>query len=191
MRWGGTNRSGPGDDFFERYGPRRRRRSILPVPWRWRYELGAGLGVPAGLDALATATHPMAAVAVAAAGAVGYAGWPAARNVLHARARTVLATHRLRVGMVQCGLLTWSGRLPAVLWAAPRDRGVEITLWCPAGVDVHAFHATRSRLAAACWASDVEIRRHRSRAHIVVVLVRPQPGPSATRARPGEAEGGG
>lgn len=166
-----TRRRGPTDDFFDRYGPRRRRRSLLPIPWRWRYELTVGLGVPAGLDAVAAATHPVASAVVVAAAGVGYLGWPTARNTVRTRARVLLTTHRLRVGMVECGVLSWSGRLPAVLWSAPRARGVEVTLWCPAGVDVHAFHATRARLAAACWAADVEVTRHPRRAQIVVLLV--------------------
>lgn len=175
MRWGRGRPGAADDDFFHWFGLRRRRRNPLLVPWRWRYELGLGVGVPTGLNALADATHPIAAASVALAVVVGSVGSPAARRFLIARAWCVLVPHRLRVGMLKCGVLSWSGWLPAVLWTSPHPRGVRILLWCPAGVDVYAFHATRSQLAAACWAADVEVARHPRFAHIVVlhVILRP------------------
>lgn len=158
-------------DFLHWFGPRRRRRYPLPIPWRWRYEIGAGVGVPVGLDALADATHPIAAAALVFAAVTGSVAWPAAHRFLTARAWCVLVPHRLRVGMIESAVLSRSGWLPAVLRTSPHPRGVRVLLWCPAGVDVHTFHAARSRLAVACWAADVEIARHPRFAHIVVLLV--------------------
>lgn len=157
--------------------PSRSAWGLLLAPWRWRYELGLGVGSPLGLDALAEATHPIAAICVALTVVTGYVGWPAARHWLHARLWCVLVPHRLRVGMAEAGVTSWSGRLPTVLWTSARPRGVRVLLWCPAGVDVHAFQATRSELAAACWAVEVEVVRHPRFAHIVVLLVVVRPDP--------------
>jgi len=170
MRWR-RNRRWHADDFFGRFGPRRRRANPLVVAWRWRYELVLTLGLPIGLLALGGATHPVAPVCVLLTAALAYVGWPAAHRFLVDRAWCLLVPHRLRVGMAECGVTSWSGRLPAVLRASRHPSGVRVVLWCPAGVDVHAFHAARSELAAACWAADVLIEHHPLRTNVVVLLV--------------------
>lgn len=169
MRWGG--RRWEINEFLRPFGPTRRRSNPYLVVWRWRYELALGLGVPYGLSTLAWATHPIAAACVALAAGIACGWWRPGRRFVAERARTLLVTHRLRVGMVQANVMSWSGWLPAILWARPHPRGVRVLLWCPAGVDVHAFHGNRSLLAAACWADDVEIARHPTQAQLVVLLV--------------------
>jgi hypothetical protein len=174
MRWGG--RRSDAHDFLRSFGPRRRRANPLLVFWRWRWEGAAFLGVPYGLDTLAGATHPAVAAAVGVSAAATAIAWRPARLHLTEHARCVVAQHRLRVGMVQAGIWSWSGWLPAILWTAPVDRGIRVVLWCPAGVDVVAFQANREQLAAACWAADVEVARHPRRANLVVLLVVTRPG---------------
>lgn len=174
MRWGRRRRL-VAEDYLAQLVPRRRRRNLLLTPWRWRYELAVGLGTPVGLNALADATHPVAALCIMAAAVAGYVGWPAGRRLLADRARCVLVAHRLRVGMIESGVLSWSGWLPAQLWTRAVDRGVRVLLWCPAGVDVAAFQASGSQLAAACWAADVEVDRHPRYAQLVVLLVVTRP----------------
>jgi len=164
------------DELGRRFVPRRRKPNLLLVIWRWRYELALGLGVPYGLGVLADNMYPIAAVGLALAVGVGCGWWPPGRRVVAEGMRVVLVQHRLRVGMVQANIVSWSGRLPAILLSGPRPRGVRVLLWCPAGVDVHAFHANRSLLAAACWAADVEIARHPTRSQLVVLLVVTVPG---------------
>lgn len=166
---------GPPWELVSWLRPRRRRPNPLLVLARWRYELVLGAGVPTGLYALAEATQPSIAVGLVLATLAAHLGWPAGRRFLAGRARCVLVPHRLRVGMVESRVLSWSGWLPAVLWTSPCPQGVRVLLWCPAGVDVHAFHAARSQLAAACWAADVEAVRHPRFAQLVVLLVVTEP----------------
>lgn len=177
MRWVG--RRSDAHEFFSRFGPRRRRSNPLLALWRWRWEGTAFLGVPYGLDVLAEATHPVVSVVVGVSAAATGLGWRPARTFLTERVRAVVVQHRLRVGMVQAGIWSWSGWLPAILRAAPVDRGIRVVLWLPAGVDVLAFEANREQLAAAAWAADVEVARHPTRANIVVLLV--VTGPAGTR----------
>ncbi len=176
MRWGGY-RSGA-HDFLRNFGPRRRRPNPVLALWRWRWEAGVFLGLPWGLDALAGATHPAVSAAVGVSAAATAAAWRPARFFLTEHARCIMVQHRLRVGMVQAGIWSHSGWLPAVLWAKPVARGARVLLWCPAGVDVFAFLHNREQLAAACWAADVEVARHPQRANVVVLLVvaRPEAG---------------
>lgn len=169
MRWG-RYRAGQ-HDFLRNLGPRRRRVNPLLLLWRWRWEAAALVGVPLGLDGLASATHPAVSVAVGVTAVATGAGWRPARIFLTEHARCVITQHRVRAGMVQAGIWSYSGWLPAVLWASPTPRGVRVVLWCPAGVDVYAFLANREQLAAACWAADVEVARHPRRANVVVLLV--------------------
>ncbi len=158
-------------DFDGFFGRPLRRFNPLPIPWRWRYEAIVGVGVAAGLHSLSAAIGTVAAVGVATATAVGCVAWPPARRFLGARIRCVVIAHRLRVGMIEASILSWRGRLPMILRASPTPRGVRVVLWCPAGVDVRAFHAGRGLLVAACWASEVHVDRHQRWAQLVVVIV--------------------
>jgi len=160
-----------------RYAPRRKRPNPVLILWRWRWELGFGIGTLLGLETLVDATHPAASLYLLATALATWVSSPDARRFLTARAQAVLVQHRLRVGMVESGVLSWSGWLPALIWTRVVDRGVHVLIWCPGGVDVTAFHATRSLLAAACWASDVEVARHPRYAHLVVLLVITRSGP--------------
>jgi hypothetical protein len=174
MRWGPRRRRI--DDFLRSLPPRRRRPNLLLLvlltATRWRRELVLAVGVPWSLHVLAVATHPIAAAAMALVGLVGMFWWEPGRAFVKERAHAVLLEHRLRVGMVEAGIVSWSGRwLPAVLTSRPVTRGVRLTVWCQAGVDVTAFLANRELLAAACWASGIEVARHPRRAQLVTILV--------------------
>jgi hypothetical protein len=165
-------------------GPRYRPRRVLFVPVvlvRWRREIIVAVGAPWALHELAVATHPVAAAAMSLVALVGMFGWPPGRAFVKERAHAVLLEHRLRVGMVEADIASWSGRLPAILAAKPVTRGVRLLAWCPAGVEVAAFLVNRELLAAACWASGVEVARHPRRAQLVYVLVITHPERKATR----------
>jgi hypothetical protein len=181
MRWGrGGDR--PNNDFFYYFGPRRRWRNVVAVPWRYRYELLVAAVLLLCAHAVAQLANP-AWLILPLGLAVTSACIPQVRQALMDRFWCVLLPHRMRVGMVESGVLSWSGYLPGVLWTAARPHGVEIWVWCPAGVDVRAFEATRSQLAASCWAVDVEPRRHPRWSHIVrlLVIIRPEYAPPRSR----------
>src|SRR5690349_11737078 len=130
-------------DFDGFFGRPRRRFNPLPIPWRWRYEALVGIGLALGIHGLAGLIGAFTSLGVVAAFAAGCIVWPPARRFLGARIRCVVIPHRLRVGMVEASILSWRGRLPMILRASPTQRGVRVVLWCPAGVDVAAFHAGR------------------------------------------------
>lgn len=171
MRWA-DGRRWQANEFYEKFGPHRRRPFPILVFWRWRWELGATLSTYWLGWAVGPVTMGCALGLVAVVGL----GWPPARAVLTARARAVIVQHRLRVGMVQAGVLSWSGWLPAILWTSPTAIGARVVLWCPAGVDVNAFFGTHQLLAAACWASEVRVYRHSRWANVVVLVVVARPG---------------
>jgi hypothetical protein len=153
------------------FGPPHRRRNPLLIPWRWRRELFVAGSAVWAVWSLAQMLGAGAAVGVVALVVLGLLGMPPSRRFVRGRVQVARIEHRLRSGMVQAQVLSWSGWLPAILWSARRPRGVRVTLWCPAGVDVHTFEVTRTLLAAACWAADVEVSRHPHWAQLVVLLV--------------------
>ncbi|MGD9956468.1 MAG: hypothetical protein AB7V23_10405 [Candidatus Nanopelagicales bacterium] len=153
------------------FGPPNRRRNPFLFPWRWRRELLVAGFMVWAMWSLAGAMGAGAAALIAALVLLGLLGLPPSRRFVRRRVQVARTEHRLRAGMVQAQVLSWSGWLPAILWSARRPRGVRITLWCPAGVDVRTFEVTRTLLAAACWAVDVEVSRHPHWAQLVVLLV--------------------
>jgi hypothetical protein len=117
---------------------RRRRPNLLLAIYRWRWELAAVAGTVA-LVRLGYDTHwayPVVAVAVVGAFLVV---WPPLRRHLADRCRSVLVQHRLRSGFHELCLTTWAGRMPAILWAAPRREGLRVHLLCPAGIAARHF----------------------------------------------------
>lgn len=162
--------------YWRGFGRDRRRPNPLIIVWRWRRELTLLVGLPWVLHELAVATSPLVAALPVVAVAATCGVWPPARRRLVAYLRAVAMEHRLRVGMVQAGIVSYGGWIPATLITRCRPRGVRITVWCPAGVTVEDFQEARSTLAAACWAADVEVTNHQRHAHIVVVQIVTRPG---------------
>jgi len=153
------------------FGPPRRRRNPLLALWRWRRELLLTGAAGWGLSSLTQATSAPVAAAVGVLVVAGLSSFARTRQFVRDRVQVARTEHRLRSGMVQAQVLSWSGWLPAIMWSSRRPRGVRIMLWCPAGVDVHSFEAARTLLTAACWASDVEVTRHPHWAQLVVLVV--------------------
>jgi hypothetical protein len=154
------------DELVRELGAGRRPGPILLL-WRWRWELALlaaaiGLGQAVPLEIL---------LAAAASGAALCAVVPALRRFLHARFWCVATQHRLRAGLRESDVRSWSGRMPAIVWTSGRPEGEQILLACPAGVDVARIAAARSELVSACWAVDLTLRPHHRYANLAVVDV--------------------
>lgn len=135
--------------------------------WRWRWEILALAGV------VVLVTHTSTAVALGTAGvaAVVVLLLPPVRRFAVARFWCVATQHRLRRGLHEADVRSWSGRAPAIIWTSARAQGQRIVLFCPAGVDLYRVAASREELAAACWAEAVHVERHPRYAHLLVVYV--------------------
>ena len=136
--------------------------------WRWRWEVGLAVAaVLSGYLVPADVLIPAVGVAVALVAAV-----PLARDLARDRFWCVAVQHRLRAGLREADVRSWSGRMPAIVWTLARSDGERVLLACPAGVDAARIDGARGELAAACWATDVVVRRHDRYASLVVVDVR-------------------
>ena len=144
-----------------------RRPGPLVILWRGRWEAA----LVAGSAALAHAMRPevlLPAVAVAAALVLSV---PPLRRVARSRFWCVAVQHRLRAGLHESDVRSWSGRAPAIVWTSGRRYGERVWLACPAGVDAARIAAARGELAAACWAGDVVVHGHDRYANLAVVDV--------------------
>lgn len=144
-----------------------RRPGPLLVLWRWRWEVIvvaaiAGLAYAVPLQVLL----PVVTVAVGVCAVV-----PVLRRLLRDRFWCVATQHRLRAGLRESDVRSWSGRMPAIVWTSAWDDGERLLLACPAGVDVARIAGARGELAAACWALDVMVSPHHRYSNLVVVDV--------------------
>ncbi|MGH3980750.1 MAG: hypothetical protein ACRDRZ_17415 [Pseudonocardiaceae bacterium] len=147
------------------------------LAWRWRYELAIAAGIPLAIAGLIAAIGPSGAVAVATVVTALLLGWPAARRHLVARAWCLVTPHRFRAACTQGRIHTRSGRLPAVVWCAPKSYGEQLLIWCPAGITAGDLTAACAVLASACYATAVEVVEHPRYRHLVLVgVIRHQPG---------------
>lgn len=156
------------------------RPSLPLLAWRWRYELARLAGLFLTLVALVGVLGLNAAMLLTVTAVtivlIVLAAWPPARHWLAARAWCILTPHRLRAGCAQARIHTRRGRLPAVLWCAPKGYGEQILIWCPAGVSANDFLVARQVLATACYASKIEVATHARYQHIVILdVIRSQP----------------
>jgi hypothetical protein len=147
------------------------RPNLIVLVWRWRYELALMVGLALVLGALVGALGPSWALLLVTAVTTVLAGWPAARHRLVARLWCVLTPHRLRAGWAQARIQSRRGRLPAILWCAPKTNGERVLVWCPAGVTAEDFVAARRVLASACYALEIEVVPHPRYQHLVILGV--------------------
>ena len=154
-------------DQLVREGRTARRPDPFLVVWRWRWELALVGAVVLLMHAVAPAVLlPVTAVAVAFWAAV-----PVLRRLARDRFWCVATQHRLRAGLHESDVRSWSGRAPAIVWTSAVDGGERVLLACPAGVDVARIAVAHSELAAACWARDVAVAPHHRYANLAVVEV--------------------
>jgi hypothetical protein len=154
------------DQLVRELAPPRRPGPFLLV-WRWRWELA----IAAALIVLRQAVEPDAMLASAGVVVAMCAALPVLRRLVRDRFWCVTIQHRLRAGLQESDVRSWSGRMPAILWTSARPHGEHITLTCPAGVDVARINAARGELASACWAVDVVVGQHPKYANLAVVDV--------------------
>jgi len=144
------------------------------IAWRWRYELLAAAGLAAVVVALVRTAGPagLIAAAVIAAGLAALVGlWPPARRLATARAWCVITPHRIRAGCAEAWVQSRYGKIPVVLWTSARPFGERVWVWCRAGSTPDDLESARAQLAAACWASEVQIVRNPRFAHLAAIDV--------------------
>lgn len=149
------------------------------VAWRWRYELLAAFLVGTGwvLAGPLWTVHGVLAVGTVAASV------PELRRRTACRLWCLVTPHRVRTGCKHAWVHSRTGRIPAVLWTRPVDEGEQLLLWCRPGTAAEDLVAARPALASACWARDVRVEPHSTRAQLVLLtVVRRQAG------RPAEEE---
>ena len=143
--------------------------------WRWRYELGLALGLPIAVIALVHAGEVWAVLWVSVLCGVISAS-RAVRRLVVARAWCVITPHRVRTACAQSWVHSRGGKIPIVLLTTREPFGERTYLCCRAGTSPEDLVWARSRLAAACWAADIEIARHEHYAQLVRLDVIRRPG---------------
>jgi hypothetical protein len=137
------------------------------VLWRWRYELVLLGAVAAGwvlVGALWT-VHSVLAVGTVAASV------PELRRRARRRAWCVITPHRVRTACKHAWIHSRTGRIPAVLWTRPVEEGEQLLLWCRPGTAAEDLELARPALTAACWAQEVRVTPHSTRAQLVLLTV--------------------
>lgn len=135
----------------------------LVVAWRWRYEL-----VTAATLALLTVRVGALWTVVAAAAGAAAVGM---LRPLRWRWWCVVTQHRVRTGFAQAWLHSRTGRLPMVLWTRPVREGEQLLVLLRPGLPVADLAAAAPVLAAACWAREVVVVPHPTRAALVRIIV--------------------
>ncbi|TDD15990.1 hypothetical protein [Nonomuraea diastatica] len=96
----------------------------------------------------------------------------------------VISRHRLQRVCLETTMHTRAGRIPLVLWITPTSRGEKALILTRAGICAEEFEAYSEEIAAACWARNANVYRHRTRSQFLIVeVVRRDEAPGA--ASPG------
>jgi hypothetical protein len=129
------------------------------------------MGLLAAAVAVSRWVQPEVLLASAGVTVAFCAAVPPVRRLARARFWCIATQHRLRAGLHEADVRSWSGRMPAIVWTSARRRGEAVVLACPAGVDVARIAAARGELAAACWAVDATVQSHPRYSNLAVVEV--------------------
>jgi hypothetical protein len=148
---------------FGRAFVRTPRPNPLVAVWRWRYELG----VAVTLALLTVRVGALWTVAGALAVAAGFAVLPPLRW----RFWCAVTQHRIRTGLTQAWVFSRAGRIPMVLWTRPVHEGEQVLLLLRPGLSAADLSAAAPVLAAACWAREVVVVPHPTRAALVRLIV--------------------
>lgn len=154
------------DQLVRELGARRRPGPVLLL-WRYRWEVGlVAAAVTLSHSVQPDVLFPVVGVVVAL-----LAGVPALRRRARDRLWCVATQHRLRTGLHEADVRSWSGQAPAIVWTSSRPYGERVLLALPPGVDVARVAAARGELSTACWAAGVVVRPHDRHVNLVVVEV--------------------
>lgn len=83
----------------------------------------------------------------------------------------VVTRHRLQRTCLETTMHTRAGRIPLVLWITPSVSGEKALILTRAGICAEEFEAYAEEIAAACWARNVKVYRHRRWASLLIVEV--------------------
>jgi hypothetical protein len=151
--------------------PPRRRPGVLAVLLRWRAELLL-IGLVAGLWLLVggAAVGWIAGVTVLLARLV-----PPFGHALIGVMQAMIASHRVRSGLVQAGIADRDGRLPWIVGFRSQGDAVVVRLWLNSGTCPDDLRAAAPVIATACGAADIEVLQLSSRQdRAVLTLARPR-----------------
>jgi hypothetical protein len=137
------------------------------VAWRWRYEL---LLVTALAASWVHAGALWTVHSVLSAGVLAVSV-PELRRRARRRLWCVVTPHRVRTACKHAWVHSRTGRIPAVLWTRPVPEGEQLLLWCRPGTTAEDLEAARPVLVAACWAREVRVEPHSTRAQLVLLTV--------------------
>ena len=134
---------------------------VLRSLWHWAVEIVTGLGVVFGWTALMGATSLLVSLLAVLALAVP-AAFKRVREFVRAWVWCVIVRHRLRVCFSEVIRATGNGRAghpPLILAARPTLAGERVWVWLRTGLDLTDLEGKTSKLAVACWASEVRVCR--------------------------------
>ncbi|SEG99852.1 hypothetical protein SAMN05444920_114128 [Nonomuraea solani] len=146
---------------------------LVVVLWRWRTEIvlfalaAAAVVVMAGAAGKGLWWAP-----IALAGSVSVpATLPAGRKWIARHFWCLFSRHRLQRVCLETSMHTRKGRIPLVLWITPTDLGERAFILLRAGICAEDFEAFAGEIAAACYATAVQVERHPRRAQFVTVEI--------------------
>lgn len=93
------------------------------------------------------------------------------RNWFVAHFWCIVSRHRLQRVCLETTMHTRTGRIPLVMWITPSTRGEKALMVSRAGISAAEFEAYAEEIAAACFARDVNVYRHRKWAHLLIVEI--------------------
>lgn len=149
----------------------RRRRHPLDEVWTWRREAVALVAWGGAGWWTVRAGGPLVAGAVLVLLVGGVVVPRPARDRASGYVRLAICEHRIRRACWEAGVHSRSGRRPLGVSARLTRRGERLRFWCPAGVAAADLSGASELVAAACFASRVEIRPVPGRADLVTVEV--------------------
>lgn len=82
---------------------------------------------------------------------------PVSRRYVVRRFLAVLTRHRLRATLLSCGVVTFDGRLPRLLWSRPTPVGERVWLWLRPGLSIAHLERITDVIAAGCIGSEARV----------------------------------
>jgi hypothetical protein len=117
--------------------------------WRARaWRLSRLLTLPWSLTVLAAPTITALAI-------------PWSRRYLTSHAWCLLSRHRLQRVCHETRMHTRAGRLLLIIWVRPTKVAERVWVLCRAGICADDFDAYKAEIAAACYARETQVTRHK------------------------------